>query len=100
MNHHGRNNQGPIDVEEYIDDAQRRSERGNWWEMPAVLLLVCISGWIFLSGNRIFGLIAIWTIAVAILLLEQTGKAWLAMLTLVIAMAMTVAYILVFFQSV
>jgi hypothetical protein len=88
-----------FDTEAYLDEAQRPGNRGNWWEMPVLTLLVLICAWLLLSGWRGVGLAVLWIIAVAILLLERTRYWFLAIATMVIAVILTIIYIIVMFQA-
>lgn len=90
--------QPPYDVDRHLDEMHREGTKGDVWEMPALIALVIIDSWLFLSGNRGVALAVLWICAVAILSFAKSGL--VAALVLIGTPILTLIGIIVMFQSI
>lgn len=98
MVHADNDNEPPFDVDGYLDDAHDDAYRGDGWEMWALIALVFIVAFLFFSGVRGVILAIVWIVAVGLLLMLRRGI--FVLVTIVLALALTIIGIIALFQTV
>ncbi len=81
----------------YLDVEPRKIDRENAWEMPALIVLAIIVGWLTMSGHYSIGIVTLLIGGAMILKFARSGK--VVALGIVFGLLLIIAYIVVVFDS-